>query len=255
MKKITNYLKDTFVETRILIRSIPALLMSFFVISIVGMNLLANKSINFGVDWIALDCGIFMSWMCFLTMDVIVKRFGQKAANIVTVVGLLINLLISFIFIGISYIPGFWSQSYVEGSEAIINSSLDLTFRGSWFVILGSSIAFVVSGILNNFLNYLIGKIYKNKSKEEKMSFTEFALRAYVSTAIAQFVDNLLFALIVSLNFFGWNITQCFTCAAVGALFELVVEIVFSPIGYKILRKMELDNAGADYLKLIEAKK
>ncbi|MBO4534755.1 MAG: VUT family protein, partial [Clostridia bacterium] len=141
--------------------------------------------------------------------------------------------------------PGEWSQSYVEGSEGIINGALDMTFRSSWFVILGSSVAFVVSAFVNNVLNRLIYKAF------HKDNFAAFSVSSYVSTFIGQFVDNLLFALIVSLHFFGWSIVQCLTCAVTGAVAELLFEVVFSPLGYRFVRRMERDKVGQEYLDLI----
>ena len=47
-----------FREFRSLLGSVPPLLISFLFLSVVGMNLLANKSVDTGVDWLALDCGI-----------------------------------------------------------------------------------------------------------------------------------------------------------------------------------------------------
>ena len=63
-------------------------------------------------------------------------------------------------------------------------------------------------------------------------------MRSYVSTFVAQFADNMIFALLVSKVFFGWSLLQCFTCALTGAVLELVFEVVFSPVGYRISKRM-----------------
>ena len=241
-------IKNLFTEIKLLLRSIPSLITALFVTSVVAMNLLANKSINTGLSWLALDCGIIFSWLVFLLMDVTTKRFGVRAANILSVTALVINLFFSAFFIGASYIPGVWSQSFVEGSEGILNSALDGTFRSSWFVILGSSVAFVASAFLNNFLNMAFGKLFKDKS------FLAFSVSCYASTLIAQFADNLLFAFIVSYHFFGWTPLQCVMCAVTGAVAELVFEVVFSPIGYRVVKKMEEEGVGEDYLNYLAQK-
>ena len=238
LKKLAN-------ETKVLMRSVPAILVALLVTATIAMNLLANKSIHTGLDWLALDCGLIFSWVIFLVMDIVTKRFGVKAANTLTIIALLVNILVAMLFLASSYIPGEWSQSYVEGSEGVINGALDLTFRSSWFVILGSSVAFVVSAIVNNILNHLIYKAFK------KDNFVAFSISSYASTFIGQFLDNLLFALIVSLNFFGWSIVQCLTCAVTGAVCELLCEVVFSPLGYRFVRRMEKDGVGQAYLDLI----
>ena len=242
-------IKNLFTEIKLLLRSIPSLITALFVTSVVAMNLLANKSINTGLSWLALDCGIIFSWLVFLLMDITTKRFGVRAANILSVTALVINLFFAAFFIGASYIPGVWSQSFVEGSEGVLNTALDGTFRSSWFVILGSSVAFVVSAFLNNFLNMAFGKLFKDKS------FLAFSVSCYASTLIAQFADNLLFAFIVSYHFFGWTPLQCVMCAVTGAVAELLFEVVLSPVGYRSVKRMEKENVGKEYLDFLAAKR
>ena len=226
-------MKKTLTEFRTLLSAAPPLLVSLLMLSVVGMNLLANKSINTGVDWLALDCGILFSWLIFMVMDILTHCFGPRAATLLSVAALVINLVIALIFFIASRIPGVWSESFVPGSEGTINSALDSTFGGTWYIILGSSVAFISSAVINNFLNHGIGLALKNKS-----GFGVFALRSYVSTFIGQFADNLIFALIVSRVFFGWSLLQCVTCAVTGAVAELVFEVVFSPMGYRISRRI-----------------
>ncbi len=197
------------------------------------MNLLANKSIDTGVSWLALDCGILLSWLAFLAMDVATHCYGPRTATVVSLTALALNLVMVAVFFVASIIPGVWGESFVEGSETIVNTALDHTFGGTWFVILGSSIAYAVSAVVNNFLNWGIGERVGGKG-----SFGAFALRSYVSTFVAQFMDNITFALIVSRTFFGWSMIQCITCAITGAVLELLFEVFFSPIGYRISRKL-----------------
>ncbi|MBQ1520691.1 MAG: VUT family protein [Clostridia bacterium] len=225
-------MKKAFSEFRTLLRTVPPILVTLMVLSIVGMNLLANKSIDTGLDWLALDCGILFSWLTFLSMDVMTHCYGPRAATLMSIAALLFNLLMALVFFIAGHIPGVWGESFVEGSELVINTALDNTFSGTWYIILGSSIAFISSALINNFLNYGLGKLVGSRG------FGAFALRSYVSTFIGQFADNLIFALIVSKLFFGWTLLQCFTCALTGAAAELLFEVVFSPLGYRISRRI-----------------
>jgi len=238
-------------ETKLLMRSIPSLITALFVTAVVSMNLLANKSIDLGVSWLALDCGILFSWLIFLLMDVVTKRFGVRAANILSVVALGINLFFSLFYIAMSYIPGTWSMSFVKvaGGPALVNGALDGTFRSSWYVILGSSVAFMVSAVTNNVLNHSFGKLFAKKPK------VSFFLSCYLSTLIGQFLDNILFAFIVSYHFFGWTSLQCVMCAATGAVAELVFEVVFSPVAYRAVKKMDAENVGQAYLDYLAKEK
>jgi len=247
-----NKIKKEITEFRILLRNVPSLIIILFVVSIIVMNLLANKSISLSISWMALDCGIIVSWIAFLIMDIVTKHFGPKAATEISIFSIAINLIFCLLmFIG-SIIPGVWGESFVNGSENIINNALNNTFGGTWYVLLGSTIAFIVSSIVNNFSNWGIGKMFKNKPD----SFIAYILRSYVSTAIGQFVDNIVFAFIVSYFFFGWTILQCFVCALTGMVVELLCEIIFSFIGYKICNKWKNQEIGKEYFdyKIMEGK-
>ena len=235
VKRIGEGVKKEVRETKVLLSKVPALLMTFFVLSVVMMNLLANKSLDLHADWIALDAGITVSWMAFLTLDILVKVFGPKAATRMSLVATGMNIIVALLFAGVAAIPGIWSQSYLG---EVVNEAIDNTIAGTWYVIAGSTVAFIVSALVNNVLNWLIGKAAKNSK-----GFVEYAFRSYVSTFVAQFVDNLVFSLLVSLRFFGWNILQCFTCALTGAVVELLFEVLFSPFGYKIAKNLKEGRA------------
>ena len=178
--------------------------------------------------------------MTFLTIDVLTHNYGPRAATMLSLAALAMNLLMAGMFWLASLVPGAWGESFVEGSETVINTALNHTFGGTWFIILGSSVAFIASAILNNFLNYGIGKLLKRDA-----GFGAFAVRSYVSTFLAQFADNLIFALLVSKLFFGWTLLQCFTCALTGAVMELLFEVVFSPVGYRVSRSIRRKQSAA----------
>lgn len=237
--------KGTLRRFGLLVRSVPPLTFTLFVLSVFLMNLLANKSLSIPISWLALDCGIIVSWVAFLCMDILTRRFGPVAATELSVLAISINLCACLIMFAASRIPGVWGAFYDFGENDIVNGALDGTFGGTWYVVLGSTAAFVISAAVNNFTNFLIGKGCK------KGGFGEYALRSYVSTAIGQFCDNLAFAFIVSHVFFGWSAVQCLTCAATGMVAELLLEAAFSPIGYRVCRRWENLGVGKEYLALV----
>ncbi|MBQ6602785.1 MAG: VUT family protein [Eubacterium sp.] len=233
-------MKNAVSEFRSMMRTVPPILVALSIMAIVGMNLLANKSINTGVEWLALDCGILFSWLCFLSFDILTQCYGPGASTVFSFLVLGLNLFMSLMFFIASRIPGVWGESFVEGSEEVINGALNNTFGGTWFIILGSSVAFAVSAVVNNYVNAGIGKLVAKKG-----GFGAFALRSYVSTFVGQFVDNMVFALLVSRVFFGWTMLQCTTCALTGAILELVFEIVFSPFGFRVALRIRRRNEEA----------
>ena len=236
-------LKKEIKQTKILLRSIPSIVVTLFVVSVICMNLLANKTL-LKLDWIALDGGILISWLSFMCMDVITKHFGPRASNRISLLAVAINLLTCLIFFVASAIP----------SNADDYTAFDGIFGGTWFILLGSTVAFLASALINNALNFLIGKAFKN-NPDGKLAF---AVRSYVSTFIGQFLDNFIFSLIVFVwlapifwNGFCWSVLQVTTCALTGALVELLMEILFSPIGYKITKKWKSESVGKEYFDFL----
>ena len=140
-------MKKIITEFKILLRAIPPTVVTLFAVSVICMNLLANKTL-LKLDWIALDGGILISWLSFMCMDIITKHFGPKAANLITIHAVAINLLTCLIFFLVSIIP----------STAADYSAYDSIFGGTWFILLGSTVAFIASALVNNTLNWLIGR-------------------------------------------------------------------------------------------------
>ena len=233
--------KKVWGDYKVLLRSIPASTVTLFIVSVIMMNLLANKEL-ISLPWLALDCGFAVSWVSFLCMDMICKRFGARASIMVSVMALGINLGVSLVFWLLTLTPGMWGAYYDTGLLEV-NDALNATIGGTWYVVLGSSCAMLTSSVVNSLLNQAIGRL------EHKNTFGAFALRSYVSTGIAQFVDNLVFAIIVSHTFFGWTWLQVLTCSLTGAVAELLCEVFLSPVGYRVVRGWERENVGALYLQ------
>ena len=243
MQKIKAWIKREKEETSILLRCIPSVVVTLFVVSVISMNLLANKTL-LQLDWIALDGGILISWLSFMCMDIITKHFGPKASNKISILAAGINLMTCLIFYVASIIP----------SNASDYGALNGILGGSWFILLGSTVAFLSSAVINNILNWCIGKAFTNNPDGK----AAYAARTYISTFIGQFLDNFIFSVIVFVGFapifwngFHWTVLQCAMCALTGAAAELIMEVLFSPIGYKIVTKWKNNSVGREYLEYI----
>ena len=242
--KPKEYIAQEAMEYRLLLKSIPATVVTLFVVSVICMNLLANKTL-LQLDWIALDGGILISWLSFMCMDMITKHFGPKASNSITILAAMINLLTCSIFFVASAIP----------SNAGDYTVFDEIFGGTWFILLGSTVAFLASATINNTLNWTIGQAFR-KHPDGRLAY---AARTYVSTFIGQFLDNFIFSVIVFSFFapiywngFHWTWLQCAMCALTGAVAELIMEIVFSPIGYRLTKKWQKEAVGKEYLDFVK---
>lgn len=246
MNQFHSLIKRELEDYKLLFRNIPSLTITMFFLSVVCANLMANKEL-LSYKYVALDCGFVFSWIMFLCMDVICKRWGAKASIKVSILALAVNLAVCIIFYLLSLAPGMWGEFYSTDSIQV-NNALNKTFGGSWYVVLGSATAFIISSVINAFLNDFIGK------KISSEGFANFALRSFISTILAQYADNFIFATIVSKFFFGWTWTQVIVCSGIGALFELLAEVLFSGIGYKVVRNWEAENVGKEYFDYISKK-
>lgn len=246
MSLVLAWLKKQKKETELLLSCIPATVVTLFVVSVITMNLLANKTL-LQLDWIALDGGILVSWLSFMCMDIITKHFGPRASNKISLLAVGINLLTCLIFFAASAIP----------SNAADYKAFNGIFGGTWFILLGSTVAFLSSAVINNVLNWLIGRAFR-KNPHSKIAY---ATQTYISTFAGQFFDNFIFSCIVFVGFapifwdgFRWSVLQCATCALTGALAELLLEIVFSPLGYKITTRWRVRQVGKAYLDFVSEK-
>ena len=239
-----RFLRSIREEYKILLRSVPSMVTAVFVLSVVLMNLLAGKEL-YRSDYFCLNTGLALSWISFLCMDCICKRFGARAATRISILAIAVNMICAVIFWVLMLTPGRWAAYYSAADPEVgemINAGIDATFSGAWYIVVGSSIAMFASSVVNSFLNQLIGR------KADNGNYSGFAARSLISTSIAQFVDNFVFSALVSHVFFGWTWTQVLICSFTSMLIELALEALFSPMGCKISKGWEKEQVGQLYL-------
>ena len=246
MEKVKNWLKKEVTEYGVLLRSVPSHVVTLFVVSVIFMNVFASVALV-QLPWLALDAGILLSWLSFLTMDVICKRFGAKAANEITIFAIFINLVCIGFFNIVKLIVAAtpdWN-GWLGGDSGVFS-----VLASDWKTLFSSMVAMLVAACVNNFINVSIKKKFQNKS-----SFKEFAVASYVSTMIGQFVDNFTFAVFAHLIFNIWgsplSLIQIVMFALTGAVVELLCEVIFSPFGYRISNDWEKHSVGQEYLTLV----
>lgn len=251
MKSTFKWLFDA-KDWKLMLRSVPSLIVTLFCVSVVIMNLMASKTIIItDPSWFGVTGGILLSWIPFLCMDILNKSYGPKVATKINILALGINLFCVGVFELVS--------RFQIGGDPAAYEAFNATFKQTWQILTASSIAFLVSGVFNNVLNAGIAKLYKDDPNDKK----EYYARSYGSTIIAQFIDNFVFTSLAFLVFFklslgssfGWTIWTVLGSATFNAILELVMEAIFSPFGYKVCKKWEEENVGKEYLDYVEASK
>ena len=232
------------------LRSVPSLALALITVATVLMNILANKSI-INLPWLIQDAGILMSWVGFLVGDLLVKAFGSKNAIRVNLTCLGISLFISGLLAIVAVVPGEWSPVFDPtinpgdlGSN--INAAVNSVMGNVWYVILGSAVASAVGLVVNGLTQGLLIKKIETKHGDK---YWGFFVASAASTMIGQIIDNMVFALLVSVQFFGWTWTQVMVCSLTGAIFELIIELVFSPLTYKISKNWKKNGIGTEWMK------
>ena len=244
-----NTFRHLAAEYKLLLRSVPSMVTSVFILSVVCMNLLAGREL-YRSEYFCINSGLALSWISFLCMDCICKRFGARASMLISILAMFVNIVTSVIFRVLTLTPGRWAAYYAASDPAVgemIHAGVDSTFGSAWYVVVGSACAMLLSSLVNSYLNAAIGKA------ADKGGYRGFALRSLISTTAAQWVDNFVFSAMVSHVFFGWTWTQVLICSTTSMLIELAAEAIFSPVGYRVSRSWEQDKVGERYLKMMKA--
>lgn len=254
-KTFKEWLKQDWHETKVLFKGIPAIPFAMVIMSFILMNILASVPL-YNESWIAGDAGILVSWMAFLFGDMFVKRYGAKGSIKIQLASIVIALLtLGILAAGSAIEQALWGTNALglfSWEFSLENGAVTLWTLGA------SAAAFIISNIFNSLISNRILKRFKTRT-----SFKAYATAAYVSTFVGQFIDNFVFAMlftfIASRNpamQIAWalqpvTILAVVTCALTGAILELLLEVIFSPIGFKVAERWRQQGVGAEYIALV----
>lgn len=275
IKKGWSFLADFFnpKEWVKLLRSVPSAAFALILVANVLMNILAAKSVinvpatfdstNWFISgdpnrdlWIVQDAGILVSWMGFLVGDLLVKAFGSKNAIRINITSLVLSLFISLLLIGVANVPGEWSPIWngalnpsfdpASGEALLINGALNEVIGNVWYVIIGSAAATFVGILVNNITH---GVILNKMIKKHGDKYFGYFMAAGASTVFGQVIDNIVFAVLVGMPFFGWSPFSVLMCSLLGGAVELVAEMIFTPLTYKISQNWAKNKIGQEWMK------
>lgn len=236
--KFKTWLKKDWHETKVLFKCLPALPFAILSAALIAMNFLANKGIV-SQSWFSMDAGIIVSWVSFLAGDTLVKRFGAKAAIKINIAAICVQLVaVALLTIGAT-IPWADPASAMAGFDSIFGAAL-------WPLAAGTG-AFILAIVFDSFVSKFLLTKFKDRT-----SFKAYAVASYGSTFIGQFLDNLLFALFFSVWQPWCDPTSIWMMAFVGACVELLCQVVFSPVGYKIASNWRKNGIGKEYIAIVK---
>lgn len=259
--KLKSWFKKDWNETKTLFRCLPAIPFAILCVTMIAMNFLANK----GIDFITLfgeniggfisnifsaDSAIIISWIGFLAGDMIVKIFGTKAAIKVNLTAIGVQLLAILMFTAGALIPGSYWNSMGDAT-----ATFNELFLVQFWPCLAGTMAFALATVVDSIFSGFLLKKFKNRT-----SFKSYAVASYVSTALGQFLDNMLFGLFFSIwqgwftqtNSLGDILVHLVGFSAIGMIVELIGQCILSPFGFKLTKSWREDNIGKEYIDLVE---
>ena len=177
------------------------ILISTLCSSTILLNIYCMKVLSIR-NYIIGDCGLLISWIIFLSLNLITKNFGEKTAiNVIKIINF-ISIIISLInqFIVILPVP-------LDYQEA--NNSFSMIFSSSIRIIISSNIAY----FLGNITYIKIISHYKDN---------------ILSSFLSQIIDNFIFASMafapLKISKYEMKFTDILTSTFVGSIVETIIE-------------------------------
>ncbi|MES2223949.1 MAG: queuosine precursor transporter [Patescibacteria group bacterium] len=198
---------------------------TLFVAVLLISNIASTKIVDFGI--FTFDGGTLLFPLSYIFDDILTEVYGYKKSRTVIWLGFFCIFMMSAILMIVGALPAApdW------GNQAAYDAILGLTPR----IVLASLLAFTCGNFSNS---YILAKM-KIWTKG-KMLWT----RTIGSTVVGELVDSSVFIMIA---FFGvLPNSLLFTLIVSNYIFKTLVEVVFTPLTYKVVSFLK-KNENEDY--------
>lgn len=192
-------------------------LVVLFTSCLIISNILANRMLQIG-PW-SLDAGNLLFPVTYILSDVFSEVYGYRWSRRVTWGAAAMNLLFVVLVALTNVLP---APDYFDPTPFA-------TALGSSFRIVAASLVSYVTGDLFN-------DIVFRHMKKSQTSLNGFAVRAFVSSLVGQFVDSTLF---VTLAFFGtMPMVDLIYMLLLNVAVKVGYELVILPVTHMVVRKV-----------------
>lgn len=197
----------------------------FFVSVLLISNVASTKIVD--LKWFVFDGGTLLFPLSYIFGDILTEVYGYKRSRSVIWLGFFMALLMSVIFIIVGKLP----PASDWGNQDAYNAILGLTPR----IVSASLIAYFFGEFSNSFILAKM-KIWT----KGKMLWA----RTIGSTLVGELVDSALFILIAFIGILPNSLLV--TLIISNYIFKTAVEVLFTPITYKIVKFLK-EREGEDY--------
>lgn len=196
----------------------------FFVSVLLISNVASSKIVD--LHWFTFDGGTLLFPLSYIFGDVLTEVYGYKKSRQVIWLGFFAAILMSSVFIVVGKLP----PAADWGNQDAYDKILGLTPR----IVIASLLAYFCGEFLNSFVLAKVKIITKGKF---------LWVRTIGSTIIGEFFDSLIFVFIAFFGIFSNSLLV--TLIISNYIFKTSVEILFTPITYKVinfLKKREKED-------------
>lgn len=197
----------------------------FFVSVLLISNIASTKIVDFG--WFVFDAGTLLFPLSYIFGDILTEVYGYKKTREVIWLGFFSALMMSLVFFIVGKLP----PAADWGNQAAYDSILGMTPR----IVLASLVAYTLGSFSNSFILTKMKIWFKGKY---------LWMRTIGSTLVGELVDSSLFILIAFLGVFSPSLL--ITLIISNYIFKTLVEILFTPITYKVIKFLK-KNENEDY--------
>ncbi len=187
----------------------------FFVAVLLISNIVSTKIVDFG--WFTFDGGTLLFPLSYIFGDILTEIYGYRKAREVIWLGFFCILLMSLVIIIVGKLPGAVGWNNQNAYDAI----LGLTPR----IVIASLIAYTCGSFSNSFILTKMKLWFKGKY---------LWMRTIGSTLVGELVDSSLFILIAFSGVLPSSLL--ITLIVSNYIFKTLVEVLFTPITYKVVR-------------------
>lgn len=196
----------------------------FFVSVLLISNIASTKIVDF--CWFTFDGGTLLFPLSYIFADILTEVYGYKKSRHIIWLGFFAAIMMSLVFAFVGKLPPATDWINQEAYDKILGS----TPR----IVIASLIAYFFGEFLNSFILAKMKIVTKGKW---------LWTRTIGSTVVGEFFDSFLFVLIA----FGGLISNAllFTLIVSNYIFKTMIEIIFTPITYKVisfLKKKEKED-------------
>ncbi|MFA5778447.1 MAG: queuosine precursor transporter [Candidatus Paceibacterota bacterium] len=187
----------------------------FFVSVLLISNVASTKIVD--LKWFVFDGGTLLFPLSYIFGDILTEVYGYKRSRGIIWLGFFMALIMSVVFIVVGKLPADASW----GNQVAYDAILGLTPR----IVLASLIAYFCGEFSNSFILAKMKILTKGRW---------LWTRTIGSTLVGELVDSSLFILIAFVGIFPGSLL--FTLIVSNYIFKTAVEVLFTPITYKIVR-------------------